>query len=214
MSSIFAKGRVIALATVHSLLDQSIDVMSIPVMRQYIRDLEEARENMEGQLVEQRETYRRAGDKADANARQITELTGQARLLKAQGKMDSALALAGQLNALEEKAKTFDLAGPKTAIVNLEKVVASLKAKEAKMKADLERLERLDATAKNSERAAAAIKSVASVMETGSVDNLAEKIENRAAKASGKLEAAMGSLNSDVDADVEKAKAEARLASL
>ena len=216
MAGLFAKGRVIALASIHSLLDQTIDVMSIPVLRQHIRDLEEARENMEGQLVEQREAHRRASEKADANARQVAELTGQARLLKAQGKMESALAIAGQLTKLEEAASTSGgaIAALKNTVASFERVVSSLKAKEAEMKSNLSRLETLDASAKNSERAASAIKSVAGAMEHGSIDNLAEKIENRAAKAAGKLDAAMGSLNAGIDADVERAKAEARLAAL
>src|ERR1700722_1491077 len=185
MAGLFAKGRVIALASIHSLLDQTIDVMSIPVLRQHIRDLEEARENMEGQLVEQREAYRRAGEKADLHARQVNELTGQAKLLKSQGKMESALAIAGQLAKAEEVAASdaTTLASLKNAAASLEKVVSSLKAKEAEMKSSLSRMETLDASAKNSERAAAAIKSVAGAMEHGSIDNLAEKIENRAAKA-------------------------------
>lgn len=214
MSGLFAKGRVIALASIHSLLDQTIDVMSIPVLRQHIRDLEDARENMEGQLVEQREAYRRAGERSDNTVRQVAELTVQAKLLKSQGKMELALALAAQINDLEEAASHTNLAALKTTVVNFEQVVSALKAKEAKMKADLHRLESLDSQAKASENAASAIKSVAGAMDTGSIDSLAEKIENRAAKATGKLDAAMGSLKAGINEDVAKAKAEARLAAL
>jgi phage shock protein A len=212
MSSIFAKGRVLALATVHSLLDQAIDLSSIPVMRQYIRELEEARENMEGQLVETRRNLARATNKREQMQTEINELTGQARLLKAQGKMESALSLAGRLDSLETSLKTDTTSSLQATVTNLEKVVVSLKAKHTKMKDDLDRLAGLDAQAKSAEQAAASIKQAAGALETGSIDNLAEKIENRAAKAAGKLDAAMGTL--DPNADVERAKAEARLAAL
>lgn len=216
MSGLFAKGRVIALASIHSLLDQTIDVMSIPALKQHIRDLEDARENMEGQLVEQRGAYRRAGEKADGVQRQIAELTNNARLLKAQGKTDSALTIVSELNKLEASVSTdtANLAALKSTVASFETIVSSLKASEAKTKGDLSRLESLDATARNSERAAAAIKSVAGAMEPGSIDSLTEKIENRAAKASGQLNAAMGSFNAGVNEDLDRAKAEARLAAL
>ena len=215
MASIFAKGRVIALASVHSLLDAAIDVNSIPVLKQHIRDLEEARENMEGQLVEQRGNLRRAQEKAAGTQKEIADLKQQASLLKSQGKMESALALAGRLSTLEEGlTKANNIETLKATVDSFDKIVSGLKSKEGRMKADLERLASLDATAKNAEKAAAAIKNAAGAMDVGSIDNLSEKIENRAAKATGALQSAMGSIDPGVDADVERAKAEARLAAL
>ena len=54
MASIFSKVRALALGNIHDLLDKAIDLNSPAVVRQYVRDLGEAKEQLADEAAAQK----------------------------------------------------------------------------------------------------------------------------------------------------------------
>ena len=188
MASIIEKIRVFVKAKAHKLLDASIDMDSPEVLKQYIREYEEALSEMDSA---------RATAKADVNiaSRDVTALETQVQKTNADIETlltDSdpnndhfAVELENRLMAFETdlQAKQTELTALKQASASLEDVGKKMKSKHKQMVTSLTRLQGMDRAAKAQETATAAMKAAgaatAGVDANASVDNLTRKIERR-----------------------------------
>ncbi len=193
MENLGQKARVLSLAWLHQITDAAIDAHSIPVVQQYIRDLEKAMSDLrEAQATNN-------GAIAGLN-RRISQLQQQRATLNTQA--DALL----QLNPpREDLAATVEqrlqvVEGDLTPLNNeLEKVRAiqgqyeqamnALEAKHSTMIRQLQSLQSLDASANAEDRAAQALHSVNSALgSTNSIDNIAGRIQGRSDVAHARLQ--------------------------
>ena len=193
MDNLGQKARVLSLAWLHQVADAAIDAHSIPVVQQYIRDLEKAMSDLrEAQATN-------SGALAGLN-RRISQLHQQESTLNTQA--DALL----QLNPpREDLAATVEqrlqvVEGDLTPLNNeLEKVRAiqgqyeqamdALEAKHSTMLRQLQSLQSLDASANAEDRAAQALNSVNNALgSTNSIDNISGRIQNRADVAHARLQ--------------------------
>ncbi|GAC1466941.1 MAG: hypothetical protein PVS3B3_10600 [Ktedonobacteraceae bacterium] len=193
MDNLGQKARVLSLAWLHQITDAAIDTHSIPVVQQYIRDMEKAMSDLrEAQAAN-------SGAIAGLN-RRISQLRQQEATLNTQA--DALLQLnppREDLAAMVEQRLQM-VEGDLTPLNNeLEKVRAihgqyeqamdALEAKHTTMIRQLQSLQSLDASANAEERAAHAIRSVNNALGgTGSIDDISGRIQNRADIAHARLQ--------------------------
>lgn len=221
MAGIFAKLRVIALGNIHSLLDEQIDMNSIPVLEQYIRDIEQALDGMRNEAAVQAggiRTFQREIGDMQHRIETETELVkkimaGSAPNKETVARSKSAQILQWQKELPDMQAQFQQL---QTNSAEADKAVAALDAKHAQMINQLRSLKRTDAMAKAQEHSAAALTS-ASKLVNGvngmNVDDLQARIQGRAHVAQEKFERAMGGIAVTEDA-TQAADVDAFLASL
>lgn len=202
--SIFQKVRTVALAYTNDLLDKTINLNSIPVVKQYIRDLEDALAKLKHE--------------AAVAAANVTTLTNQ------QATLESAISLNKQrakayLNAGNETAArtvasrihddqtesntlTQQIETAKQSSQALDAAVEKLEAKHQQMLSQLRTLETKDRSARAMESATSSLKAAAALNTndlTGSVDNLAQKIEARSDVAKEEFNRTVGEFDTPPD---------------
>lgn len=214
MTSIFSKIRVLTAAMAHDILDKAVDINSVPVLKQYLRELEEARAGLEATLAEARYDLRKLQDQATTLGAQITQEESQARAVAATNR-EAALALASRVSQKKNQLAALSpkTAAQQTAVTNLERAVTAVRTKEHDMHLQLSSLEAQAATAAASNKAAAAVEAAGvAVGAAESVDGLADRIGRQSAVASARLERAVGELGGDPsEAGAASAVAEAEL---
>lgn len=221
MVGIFAKVRTIALGNVHTVLDREINRNSIASVTQHIRDLEDARKDLEGTLAEARFDARNKTTNLTTHKAHAEELTANIKLLMGQNggaatdqQKASARRMAESLGTLREQIEqeTVSAADAEDTANKLTDAVARVNAKEADMKRLLGTLRGQVASAQAKERAASAIEAVASATDAGgSIDGIADQIGRRGARADAAFERSLGGIASD---PMASAKADAILAEL
>lgn len=220
MASLWNKLRTLTLGNLHALLDKAIDLNSIAAVKQHIRDLEEAKDEL-GESV------------AVAKARVVT-LGNQRNALKVQidttnENIDLVLTDADESNdhlaePLEQRLMGYEeqmstLAGELETAEKTHKALAEasvrLTGKHREMLSALRRLEALDRSTRAKEQAASALKqagAAGSSADAVSVDNVTQRLEERAAVADAKFDSAMGTFQDDVGESIEAIKARQRIA--
>jgi len=204
MSTFLSKLRVVTLASVHDLLDKSIDLNSPGVLRQYVRDLEDALDKMKLEAAQQggqvRTLTREQGDlehRIELGKSTITNLLKQGNEAAARLKGQEVVRLTAQLesnrSALEAQTKASQA---------LDQAVAQLDAKHSDMLSRVRDLERIDRDSKAKEQAATALNSVGSLVSGGadiSIDDIESKMRARNDVASEKFDRAMGTVKVEED---------------
>ena len=220
MASLFSKTRIAVLSNLHTLLDKVIDLNSIGAIKQHIRDLEEAKE----QIADEAAIAKGRVTSADKETAQL-----KAKIAATNENIDAILNdgdpsndhLAEKLDVkLQDMENT--LAGNQEEHDTLKKTAEALaqaadklSGKHAEMLSNLKRLEQLERTAKAKEQAAAALNAAGKVTAGAgevSVDNIEQCLREKSNVADAKFERAMGDLNSQDDGDVAAALAKSRIA--
>jgi len=221
MASIIEKIRVFVKARAHKLLDAAIDMDSPEVLKQYIREYEEALSEMDSA---------RATAKADVNiaVRDVSALETQVKKTNADietllGDNDPnndhfAVDLENRLMGFESdlKVKQDTVAALRQASASLETVGVKMKEKLRQMTTALTRLEGMDRAAKAQESAAAAMKAAGAIASGAdasvSIDNLQRKIERRYEVAQEKVNQQMGAFTDGAAEAVAQSEAARRIA--
>jgi phage shock protein A len=218
MATLFQKIRTITLGNLHALADKVIDLNSIAAIKQHIRDLEEAKEEI-------------ADSAAVAKAR-VTELNRDIKVLELKKQETDenitlvlsdgdesndhlAEPLEQRLMGYEEEltAKSEELAEATEVSTSLASATSKLSAKHQEMLSNLRRLEALDRSAKAKEKAASAITQAARAGSSApSVDNVERRLRERATVAGARFDRAMGEMTDSVDTGVMSAQAKQRIA--
>lgn len=218
MASLFAKARLVVLSTAHSLLDKAVDLNSIQAVRQYVRDLEEALEDLESAAASAAGHVRTVTRQHEKLQTQVSELSENIDFIvsnKDESDNHLALKLEVRLGNLQNELKSVEaeLSSANQTAQALNEATSRLRTKHESTVGQLRRLEALDRTAKAKEGAADALRAVGRVSGAEvSVDDVTERIQSRADVADEKFARAMGGLADTVDQDVAVAQAAARLA--
>lgn len=197
MTTFIQKLRVTILGNVHQLLDKAIDLNSPAVVRQYVRDLEDAQDKLRNEAAIQAgqlRTFKR--EVADMQGR--VDL-GKATLTKLQTTGTPALAKskASEIVALQKSIATEQAQIPEleAAAAKLDEAVANLETRHTQMVQQLRTLERLDRDSKSKEQATRALQAAGRLVSGGadvSVDDVQSRIQARNDVASEKFDRAMG----------------------
>ena len=219
MAGLFQKARVAALSSAHALLDKIIDLNSVGAVKQYVRDLENALEDLEDAAATESGHVRTVQRDCIQLQSQMKELNQNIDFILADNNPANdylAKPLEARLIAIEQRntSKTEEMASAQKSSQALNEAVSNLQVKYQTMVEQLQRLEAMDAAAKAKEGAAQAIRNVGRITSGGasvSVDDIADRIQRRSDVADAKFEQAMGTMSDQVEKDVVLAQAEARL---
>lgn len=222
MTTLAGKTRALVLGNLHDLLDRAIDLNSPAVVRQYVRDLGRAKEEIADQAAVQNgevtNLQRRINqitirqEEAKDNIELILHDSDPTNDAQAKPIAIKVVGYVQQLKSLGE-----ELAAARTTAQQLNDAVSQLDAKYQEMVMSLQRLESLDRTAKAKGRAADALDAAAHAVGTSgadTLDNVTERLERRATVADARLERAMGSVADSVDKTVLSAQADELLAQM
>lgn len=202
MTGIFSKLRVIALGDIHSLLDKAIDMNSVPVLEQYVRDIETALDQLRNQAAVQaggiRTLDREIGD-IQHNIETQTDLVKKIMAGTSPNKETLARAKGTQIvqwqKDLPERQAQLELQRKNSA--QIDSAVAALDLKHTTMVNQVRNLRRMDATTKAQEHAAASLNQAGHLVSGANgvnVDDLQHKMQERSDVANEKFTRAMGSV--------------------
>ena len=210
MTGIFGKIRTITLANIHDLLDKAIDLNSPSVLRQYVRDLEDALNQLKTEAVT-------AAAAVHTTNREIADLqtkidTGKsnAAKMKANGHTDlahnKAVEVVGLQSELEAK-KNLLVTQTETS-TKLDSVVANITSMHNQMLSKLRELETMDKSSTAQNHAADTLTAAGKLVGNGadvSVDDIESRIQAKNDVATEKLNRAMGDVNVSEDAETSAA---------
>jgi len=219
MASLFQKARVAALSSAHALLDKIVDINSVGAVKQYIRDLENALEDLEDAAATAAGHLRTVQRDSIQLQSQIKELNQNIDFILSDNNPANdylAKPLEARLIGLEQRSNTKneEIESSQKTAQALNEAVSALQSRYQNMVEQMQRLEAMDTAAKAKESAVEAMRNVGRISSTGSnvsVDAIADRIQRRADVADAKFEQAMGDMSGQVEKDVVLTQAEARL---
>lgn len=204
MENLGQKARVLSFAWLHQIADAAIDANSIPVVQQYIRDLEKAMSDLrEAQAANN-------GAIAGLN-RQISQLHQQEATLNTQAdallqlnppREDLAATVEQRLQAVEGNLKPLNdqLEQAQVIQAQYEQAMDALDAKHTTMVQQLQTLKSMDASASAEERAANAMRAVNNALGgTASIDDISGRIQSRSDVAHARLQQELGAITPQQD---------------
>ncbi|MFH1461088.1 MAG: PspA/IM30 family protein [Patescibacteria group bacterium] len=217
MVTILRKLRTIVLASAHGLLDKVIDEMSIPALRQNIRDLENAIDDLAGEAAVAEGSMKTAKDRLAEIQAQVTELNRTIDFILSDGDDSNdhlAEPLQARLIGLEEQDKTAkkEVETYRQTMEAVDKVVSALKAKHQSRLTQITLLESQAKTTEAKNQAAEAIEMASQIGDGPSVDSIAQKVTRKSNIADARLRRAMGDLETGLGQDALLNEAKARLA--
>ncbi len=221
MATLIEKVRVVVLAQAHELVDRMIDMESVPVVKQYVRELEEAIGKLEdavaGDIGEQRGLLREK-DELVGKISERDEILDDILTDHNPDNDKYALKWQLQLNALKAQLETTKkvYAAGEAVVTAEQKTIDTLKARKDEMVAQISRLEASERIAEKQKEAAEKVQAVNRIMGDlnggPSVDNLIVRAERRADVAGAMLEQAVSSMPTSDDQDMATVQAEMALA--
>lgn len=203
MTSIFSKVRVIVLGNVHTILDKAIDMNKIASVEQYVRDLQDARKDLEGELAEQKYSLTVKQNNLASHKKREAELVANIQRL---GDVPASKTLAVELLGLRKTIVDEEqmVVSDQDTVTKLTTVVAQVNQKEAEMQRQLGTLRAQESTAKAKTRAADAIERIGAATEAGgSVDSMVDSIGRQAARADAQLDRAVAGIQQPSDAEAD-----------
>jgi phage shock protein A len=219
MASLFQKARVAALSAAHNLMDKVVDLNSIGAVKQYVRDLENALDDLQDASATAAGHVRTVQRDVDQLKYQSKELNQNIDFILSDGKPENdhlAAPLEARLIGLEQllSTKSEEIeTGQKTAQA-LSEAVSTLQTRYQNMVQQVQRLEAMDKATRAKEKAVDAMRQAGQIASTGSdvsIDAVADRIQRRADVADARFERALGDMGGQVEKDVVIAQAQARL---
>lgn len=200
--SLRQKAHVLSFAFLHSLANKAIDMNSIPVIEQYIRELEQGMDQMREAMAQNDGAIAGLQRQLAALHQQESTLDSQAdQLLQLKPPREDLAALVDKkLQELEPQVQGLEqqLTSAKGIHDQYIQVMSNLEAKHKTMQSQLARLSMMDQTASAEERAAHAIHQVTQVMGSDmSFDSVAARIQQRSDTAHARLSQEMGGFAPD-----------------
>lgn len=203
--SLFSRIRTVTLAYSNNLLDKAVDMNSIPVVKQYVRDLEDAIDKtghesavaaanitvLQSNITMQQKTMDLAAQRAraylekndDVNARLVA-----ARIHDSQILSDSLKEQIGQATINAQK---------------MDKALEQMTTRHSEVMTQLRTLESEDRQAKNLESATQSLKAASSVLSDNgvndSVDGVGQRIHQRSAVANEEFNRTVGAFDQPAD---------------
>jgi phage shock protein A len=211
MTTFISKLRTLTLGTAHDLLSKAIDLNSPTMVRQYVRDLEDAIGKLKAEAATEDGSIRTVTrQRQDLDVKIKADKETIAKLI-ANGSQDLARGKAAV--TVQDQKRSDSLAqsiqDQQASLAKLTSTISNIEQKHELMSSRVRELERLDRDSKAKEQASKAINSVASLVNSGadiSIDDVAEKMRSRNDVANAKFDQAIGGIptpedhSEDVDA--------------
>lgn len=212
--SLFQKLRTLTLGTAHDLLDKAIDLNSPTMIRQYVRDLEDAIGKLQSETaIQQGQLTTMKREKTQLETKINTDTETVKKYLVTDKESLKARSLAAVIVTEKKQLETINLDTQAKVVEELTNTVTALQGKHDLMVARVRELERLDRDTKTKESAAKAITNAGSILNTvgsKSVDDLQDRMQRRNDVANAKFDSSMGTIQDDGN----KEEVDALLASL
>ena len=223
MASIWDKIRTLTLGNLHQLLDAAIDLNSVAACKQYVRDLEEAKDKMRDQAAAARGRLGQSQAQVATLEHQIETDTEGAQLLLDDGDdsndADAQKLMEGVVQKTELlTTKQAQLPTDKQVSDALGEAVRKITSKHAEMVNNVRRLEALEQQTKAQEQATSALKQagkLANGTDGVSIDNVEQRLRDRAAASGEKFKDAMADVSGgSVQESLQAAKAKQLIAAM
>ena len=203
--SFLQKLRAVTLGTAHDLLDKAVDMNSPSILRQYIRDLEDALGKMNSEVAIQNGQLRTMKRERDDLSHVIdTDKATAKSLLASQPDRARSKAELVVVNQKHLDQMDIDIQNQQKTAEDLAGAVEKLQAKHDQMLSRVRELERIDRDSKTKEATAAALSnagSLANSVSSRSVDDVEDRMRRRNDVASAKFDQAMSSMPDEHPAD-------------
>ncbi len=219
MGGIFSKIRAVTLGGVNDILDKAIDLNSPSMVRQYVRDLEDAIDKLQSENGVQAGQLRTLQRERSEVSIQIDNDKATIQKLQEKNAVDLARKKAATVIQNQKRISDIDknIETQQKSVDSLKQTIEALNAKHNQMVSRVHDLERLDRDSKAKEQAAAAINSASKIVgsiDSVSVDDVVGKMNRRHDIAEAKFDQAMGNLHIDEESDADKDDVDALLAEL
>lgn len=218
MATLLQKVRTAVLATAHSLIDAVIDLNSVEAVKQHIRDLGQAKDDLNHEAAVARGNVRTLSRRKDALEGKIESKNEDLDFILTDGDdSNDHVALKLEMTVSEFESElvllTEEILAAEETATSLEEQAANVEAKYAHMVGQLRRLESLERTARAKEKATRAIKMAGAMSDpTGvDIDNVAQDIQARADVADAEFKKTISDVDTKVEKDVALARAKKRL---
>ena len=203
--TLFSKLRTVTLAYGNDLLDRAVDMNSIPVVKQYIRDLEDAidKTNHESAVAAAGVTVLQG--QLDNTSKLVELDTQRAQAYLAKGDEVNARLVAGRIHDNQLLLESFkeQLGTATTNAQQLNTALERMNAKHSEVMTALRRLESEDRQARSMESVTSSLKAASAITSNndvmGSVDNISQKIHQRSAVANEEFNRAVGAFQEPPD---------------
>jgi phage shock protein A len=216
MASLLKKIQTLISANMHALVDSALKANSMAVFDQYVREVEDNLEDLEGAVATVGGELKTLHRKKSDLDRQAADLDRNIDLFLREGKEDLAMAAQSKLNSVNRLVQNYDemLQRQEAEFESLKDARLKLEAKLTEVKQEREELQALLDLARSKELTAKAIKSLDALAGSGDADiaRVADGIRERLDKASARSEMLASSLNVQMDEVLEKGTLEAQLA--
>jgi phage shock protein A len=218
MATLLQKVRTAILATAHSLVDMVIDLNSVEAVKQHIRDLGTAKDELNHEAAVARGNVRTLGRRKEALEGKIESKNEDLDFILTDGDQSNdtvALKLEMTITELEGELVllTEEILAAEETANTLEEQASNVEAKYAQMVGQLRRLESMERTARAKEKATRALKMASTLSDpTGvDIDNVAQDIQARADVADAEFKKTIDSVDTKIEGDVALARAKKRL---
>ena len=216
MASLLKKIQTLISANMHALVDSALKANSMAVFDQYVREVEDNLEDLEGAVATVGGELKTLHRKKSDLDRQAADLDRNIDLFLREGKEDLAMAAQSKLNSVNRLVQNYDemLQHQEAEFKSLKDARLKLEAKLTEVKQEREELQALLDLARSKELTAKAIKSLDALAGSGDADiaRVADGIRERLDKASARSEMLASSLDTQMDEVLEKGTLEAQLA--
>lgn len=199
--SLFAKIRVVTLAASHDLLDKAIDLNSPSILKQYVRDLEDAQTSLSAEAGAAAGMILTIQRQVKDAQHSIETKTASIKILQASANPNKDVIIRGlaaeavtSQKVLEQRQQ--ELTEQQTTSTNLDLALSRLNSKHTEMVNSVRRLESMHASTLAKEHASTALSHAASVASAGgdvSVDDIVQKEQKRSDAASVNFDRSMNS---------------------
>ncbi len=218
MATLLQKVRIAVLSTAHKLVDMVIDLNSIEAVKQHIRDLGSAKDDLNHEAAVARGNVVTLTRRKEELEGKLVSKNEDLDFILTDGDASNdhiALKLEMAVNELEGElvALTEEIVAAEATARSLEEQATMVEAKYAQMVGQLRKLESLDRTARAKERATQALKMAGSAANpTGlDIDNVSKNIQTRADIADAEFKRMVSGMEDAADQDVAIARAKKRL---
>ncbi len=216
MASLIKKIQTLISANMHALVDSALKSNSMAVFDQYVREVEDNLEDLEGAVATVGGELKTLHRKKTDLDRQAADLDRNIDLFLREGKEDLAMAAQSKLNSVTRLVQNYDemLQRQEVEFKSLKDARLKLQAKLTEVKQEREELQALLDLARSKELTAKTIKSLDSLAGSGDADiaRVADGIRERLDRASAQSEMLASSLDMQMDEVLEKGTLEAQLA--
>jgi phage shock protein A len=202
--SLFSRIRVVTLAYSNNLLDKVVDMNSIPVVKQYIRDLEDAIDKTNHESAVAAANVSVLQHQIDVTTATIALDTKRAQAYLTKNDEPNARLVAGRIHDSQLLLDSFkEQIGQATSNAQqLDSALEKMRSKHSEMMNQMRILESQDGQARSLASATKSLKAASALTEndiSGSVDNLAQKIHQRSAVANEEFNRAVGAFDTPPD---------------